>query len=143
MPQHCRPLHPAHLFIASLLLAGLSACASKPTAPVRTVAPGSVDVTAAPAAVEAMVLKALDRQHWRIVRPFDRGVLVAERPHGNGKARIRVRVARGAVHLDYISSDQFDYAVTNGVTVINNRYNGWMDLLRSEIEFGALTLGSG
>lgn len=140
MPQPSRPLRPARLLLAGLVLTLIGACVSTRPAPLQTVQPVKVDVTVPTAAIEAVVLRALDQRRWRVVRPFDRGVLLAERPYGNGKARIRARVARGAVHLDYVSSDNFDYAVKAGQAVIDSRYNGWMDLLRSEIEFGVLTM---
>ena len=136
-----RRLLPCSFVVLALVL--VSACASTRPAPLRAVQPVKVDVTIAPARIETAVLAALDDQNWQVVRPFDRGVLVADRPYGNGKARIRARVARGSVLLDYMSSDNFDYAVKDGVTVIDNRYNGWMDLLRSEIEFRILTLDVG
>lgn len=140
MQSNHRNFYSMRMFSGLLAIAVLAACASTGPAPLRDVAPVAVDVTVPPKAVEQVVLDALDKQNWQIVRPFDRGIAVAERPYGAGKARIRARVARGVVHLEYISSDKLDYAIKNDVAVIDDRYNGWMDLLRSEIEFGVLTL---
>lgn len=143
MPQPSRPLSPTWHLLISLAALLLAACASTGPAPLRSVAPVTVDVTVPPSRIEPAVVAALDEQNWRIVRPFNRGVLVAERLYGNGKVRIRSRVARGAVYLEYLSSDNFDYAEKAGVATIDDRYNGWMDLLRNEIEYRVLTLEVG
>lgn len=143
MPQPSRHLLPIRHLTVSLAMLVLAACVSTGPAPLRSVSPVPVDVTVPPSRIEPAVVAALDEQNWRIVRPFDRGVLVAERLHGNGKVRIRSRVARGAVYLEYLSSDSFDYAETGGVATIDDRYNGWMDLLRNEIEYRVLTLEVG
>lgn len=143
MPQPCRHLLPTRFLLIGLAAALLAACASTGPAPLRSVAPVNVDVTVPPSQIEPAVVAALDEQNWRVVRPFNRGVLVAERLHGNGKVRIRSRVARGAVYLEYLSSDNFDYAEQDGLVRIDDRYNGWMDLLRNEIEYRVLTLEAG
>lgn len=111
----------------------LFACATPGPAPLLQPDAVRVDVTTSQAALESAVRQALDEEHWRIIRPFDRGVVVAERFHGLGKARIRLRASRGQVVLDYLSSENFDYAVSDRGPIIDTRYNRWVEALMARI----------
>lgn len=116
-----------------VLIVALTACASPGPAPLLQPEPLRVDVTTPQATLEAVVLDALDREHWRVIRPFDRGLVVAERYDGLGKARVRLRASRGQVVLDYLSSDEFEYAVLDNGPVIDPLYNQWVTALMQRI----------